>query len=233
MKLFACADLHLGFSSDKPMNIFGDHWNEHYAKIKRDWYEKVTDDDLVIVAGDVSWAMRMEDALVDLEWVNALPGKKVFVKGNHDYWWQSLSKMQGRFDTITYIHNNYYASGGLAICGSRGWSLPGSESFQKEDEKIYQREIRRLERSLELASQDPSVKHIVVALHYPPLQPYSKDNELVALLKKYEIKEVVYGHLHDEYSWNFAIKGEFEGINYHLVSVDYLDFGLKEIDYEK
>lgn len=231
MKLFALADLHLGFSIDKPMNVFGDHWEQHYAKIKRDWYEKITDDDLVIVAGDISWAMRMEDALVDLEWINALPGRKVFIKGNHDYWWQSLTKMQGQYQTITYIHNNYYAIRGLAICGTRGWILPGSESFQKEDDKIYQRELRRLERSLKLASDDPTVKDIVVALHYPPIQPYSKDNEMVRLLKQYQIKHVVYGHLHDEGSWGFAIKGPFEGIHYHLVSVDYLGFGVKEIDY--
>jgi predicted phosphohydrolase len=229
MKIYAISDLHLSFSLNKPMHIFGDNWTNHYMKIKVDWYQRVKSDDLVIVAGDISWAMRMDEARVDLEWIDALPGKKILIKGNHDYWWQSMAKMQGNHPNISFILNNYYADNGIAICGSRGWILPGSDGFLDEDLKVYQREVQRLERSLRLAREDESVKEIVVAFHYPPLTINSPENDFTALLQEFDVKHVVYGHLHDSESWNQAIRGEFNGIHYHLVSCDFTNFKLIEI----
>ncbi len=229
MKLFAISDLHLGFSLNKPMHIFGDNWTNPYMKIKVDWYHRVKQDDLVIVAGDISWAMRMDEARVDLEWIDALPGKKVLIKGNHDYWWQSMAKMQGTYPNISFILNNYYAEKGVAVCGSRGWILPGSDGFLDEDMKVYLREVQRLERSLRLAKDDPTVEQIVVAFHYPPATIHSPQNEFTELLQEFSIKQVVYGHLHDKESWNQAIRGEHGGVNYHLVSCDFTDFRLVEI----
>lgn len=229
MKLYAISDLHLGFSLNKPMHIFGDNWTDHYMKIKRDWQQRVEEEDLVIVAGDISWAMRMEDARVDLEWLDALPGKKVLIKGNHDYWWQSLTKMQGEFASLTFVLNSYFSRKGIAICGSRGWILPENEEYSEEDHKIYQREVQRLDRSLMLATKDPSVQQIVVAFHYPPLTRNCTKNAFTDVLDKYAVKEVVYGHLHDKESWNQSIRGMHQGINYSLVSSDYTDFSLVPI----
>ncbi len=228
-RVFAIADLHLGFSLDKPMEIFGSAWEQHHQKIKEDWIRRVGKDDVVIVAGDISWGMRLDESLVDLEWIDALPGKKVLVKGNHDFWWQSLSQIQGRFDTIHFLYNNMYTVEDLAICGTRGWLLPSSEGFRPEDEKIYRREIMRLERSLLMAKEMPHIKRKIVAMHYPPLSRFSSDNGFVQLLREHKVQEVVYGHLHDQDSWNNAIHGRHQGMNFHLVSCDFLDFSLKEI----
>lgn len=231
MKLFAIGDLHLGFAVDKPMDLFDPIWKDHHAKVKADWYEKVSQDDLVLIVGDTSWAMYFEDALIDLEWIDGLPGNKLLIKGNHDYWWQSLSKMQC-FESIFFIHNNYYKAGNLAVCGTRGWILPGNEEFRPEDEKIYIREKLRLERSIELAKKDPEIESIVVGIHYPPLFRYQTETLFNDVLRDPMIKHVVYGHLHDEESWEKAVKGNFEDKNFHLVSADYLDFTLKEIPLE-
>lgn len=229
MKLYAISDLHLGFSLNKPMHIFGDNWTDHYMKIKRDWQQRIEEDDLVIVAGDISWAMRMEDARVDLEWLDALPGKKVLIKGNHDYWWQSLTKMQGEFASITFVLNSYFSRKGVAVCGSRGWILPENDEYSEEDHKIYQREVQRLDRSLMLASQDPTVHQIVVAFHYPPLTRNCMENAFTKVLQKYGVQDVVYGHLHDKESWNQSIRGIHAGIHYRLVSSDFTDFSLVPI----
>ncbi|HHX03629.1 MAG TPA: serine/threonine protein phosphatase [Tissierellia bacterium] len=228
-KIFAIADLHLGFSLDKPMEIFGEAWIRHHQKIKEDWLSRVGAEDVVIVAGDISWGMRLEESLVDLEWIDALPGRKVLVKGNHDYWWQSLSQIQGRFDTIHFLYNNMYAVGDLAICGTRGWLLPTTEEYRPEDEKIYRREVMRLERSLLLAKEDPRIKRKMVAMHYPPLSKYSPDNGFVQAMKEHDVQDVVYGHLHDRESWNQAILGQHQGMVFHLVACDFLNFRLKEI----
>lgn len=228
-KIFAIADLHLGFSLDKPMGIFGESWVNHHQKLKDDWIARVGKEDIVIVAGDISWGMRLDESLVDLEWIDALPGQKVFVKGNHDYWWQSISQIQGRFETIHFLYNTTYIVGDLAICGSRGWLLPSSEGFRPEDEKIFRREILRIERSLVLADAHPQVERKIVAVHYPPIAKSSLDNGIVALLRKHRVTDVVYGHLHDRDSWENAIQGRTQGMNFHLVACDYLNFSLKEI----
>lgn len=231
MKLFAIGDLHLGFSVNKPMDLFDPIWENHHAKIKKDWYEKVAPDDLVILAGDTSWGMYFEDARIDLEWIDGLPGTKLLIKGNHDYWWQSLSKMQC-FESLFFIHNNYYKAGELAICGTRGWILPGNDEFRQEDEKIYLREKLRLERSIERAKEDPEITSIIVVLHYPPFYHYATETLFNEVLRDPMISHVIYGHLHDEESWEKAVQGTFEEKEFHLVSADYQQFRLKEIPLE-
>ncbi|MDI9472630.1 MAG: metallophosphoesterase [Bacillota bacterium] len=228
-RIFAIADLHLGFSLDKPMEIFGEGWIDHHRKIERDWTSRVGDDDIVIVAGDISWGMRLDEAMEDLNWIDALPGKKVFIKGNHDFWWQSPSKMNQRFKSIFFLYNNYYRVDDVAICGTRGWLLPLTEDFPPEDAKIYRREIMRLERSLLQASQDPLITRKIVAMHYPPVVKNMEDNGFLQLIKGNYVEEVVYGHLHDRDSWENAVQGIFNGVNFHLVACDFLDFKLKEI----
>lgn len=228
MKIFALADLHLGFAVNKPMDLFDPVWEDHHKKIKDDWYARVRDEDLVILAGDTSWAMYYEDAKVDLEWIDALPGTKIIIKGNHDYWWQSLTKMQS-YDSIFFLHNNYFKAGKLAICGTRGWVLPGSEEYGLDDEKIYHREKLRLERSINLAKKDHEISSIIVVMHYPPLLNYMRDTLFSKLLTDPMIKHVVYGHLHDKDSWDRAVQGIYNGPEYHLVSADYKDFALKEL----
>lgn len=232
MKLFAIADLHLGFAVNKPMDLFDPIWEDHHAKIKQDWYEKVSHDDLVMIVGDISWAMYFEDARIDLEWIDGLPGTKLLIKGNHDYWWQSLSKMQC-FEDIFFIHNNYYKAGNLAICGTRGWILPGNDDFRPEDEKIYFREKLRLERSIQMAKKDPEITNVVVGIHYPPVFQYQTETLFNDVLRDPIISHVVYGHLHDKESWEKAVKGRFEDKEFHLVAADYVDFKLKEIPLEK
>ncbi|HZK09853.1 MAG TPA: metallophosphoesterase [Clostridia bacterium] len=229
MKIFALGDLHLGFAVNKPMDLFGPIWKDHHKKIKDDWYARVKNEDLVIIAGDTSWAMYYEDAKVDLEWIDALPGTKVIIKGNHDYWWQSLTKMQS-YESIFFLHNNYYKAGDIAICGTRGWVLPGNDEFGMDDEKIYHREKLRLERSLDLAKKDPEIETIIVAMHYPPFYKYQKETYFSELLKDPMIKHVVYGHLHDKDSWSRAVQGLYDGSEYYLVSADYKNFKLEQLN---
>lgn len=228
MRIFAIGDLHLSFAVNKPMDLFDPIWDNHHKKIKDDWLLRVKEEDLVILAGDISWAMYYEDAKVDLEWIDALPGTKVVIKGNHDYWWQSLTKMQS-YDSIFFLHNNYFKAGELAICGTRGWVLPGSEEFSLDDERIYRREKLRLERSIMMAKKDQEIRQIVVVMHYPPLLDYLKETYFTELFHDPMIKHVIYAHLHDEKSWQRAPQGQVGELEYHLVSADYKNFKLEEI----
>ncbi|WP_459128716.1 metallophosphoesterase [Guggenheimella bovis] len=229
MRVFVISDLHLGFGTDKPMNIFGDHWLNHHKKVKTDWLQKVSQEDIVIVGGDISWAMRLEEALVDLEWIDALPGKKIFIKGNHDYWWQSLQKLETEYPNIHFMQNNAYIKDGLAITGTRGWILPGSEEFTIDDERIFEREKLRLERSLIIAHSNPEVEHIITALHYPPLLKGMESSDFTDILERYNVKDVTYGHLHGKENWHSGVRGKHHDINYYLTSADSTDFKLTEI----
>jgi predicted phosphohydrolase len=229
MKIFAVADTHLSGSPPvKPMHVFGEHWVEHWEKIKRDWEKRVAADDLVLVAGDISWAMKFEEALVDLEAIASLPGQKILVKGNHDYWWQGLKKMneamQGR---VTFLHNTFFAAGKLAVCGSRGWICPEEALFDATDQAIYQRELARVEASL-AAAQSAGCTQIILMLHFPPFSAKSQTSGFVDLIKKYGVHTCVYGHLHDEAA-AFARTGSIDGTYYYLVSCDFLGFNLQEI----
>lgn len=234
MAIFVIADLHLSFKNPKPMNIFGDNWENHEEKIRKNWQEKVTDNDLVILPGDFSWAMNLNDAYLDFKYLNDLSGKKLLLKGNHDYWWTTIKKMheyldENRFTTIDFIYNNSYCFEDKIIAGTRGWTLNSLEG----DGKILNRELGRLELSLkEGIEKYGNDKEILVFMHYPPITNSSLLNNLelkfVEVMKKYNVSRCMYGHLHS-HSHKEAIIGKVEGIKFDLVSGDYLDFKLMNI----
>lgn len=226
MKIYAIGDLHLSKSSNKPMDIFG--WIGHKEKIFEDWILKVTDEDLVIIAGDTSWAISLDEAKADLDEIEALPGKKIVIKGNHDYWWASLSKMNKLYESITFLHNTAYEFGDYVISGTRGWICPNETKFEEADQKIYEREAQRLKNSLEAALRFKD-KEIIVALHYPPTNDKFENSMFTNLFKEYNVHKVVYGHLHGQEAFKLGLQGEMDSIEYHLVSCDFLDFSIKRI----
>lgn len=227
MSVFAIADLHLALGIDKPMDIFGGRWSNYMEKLKNNWIEVVKTEDTVIIPGDVSWATYIENAYEDFKFIEALPGRKVISKGNHDYWWTTTSKLNkylisNGFETISFMHNNSFNIENLAICGTRGWKCPGEDDFKKDDEKIYNREIERLELSLK-ASGSFDYNQRLVFLHYPPVTSKSQVSGFTDIMKKYGITRCFYGHLHGE-GIKGAIEGDYEGIELKLISADYLNF---------
>ena len=229
MNIYAIGDLHLsGHPPLKPMSIFGKEWEGHWETIAAHWQTSVNQDDLVIICGDTSWAMRLAQATDDLNSIADLPGQKIIVRGNHDFWWSSLAKMEEQTDRrLFFLHNNFFAGGRLAICGSRGWLTPDAEDFSPEDEKIYQRELERTERSLILA-QNAGYKEILLALHYPPLYNTGSPTGFSRLCEQYKVRHCLYGHLHAT-SISLGWQGERAGTHYHLVSADALKFNIKKI----
>lgn len=234
MSIFVIADLHLSFKNPKPMNIFGENWENHEEKIKEDWLKKVNKEDCVILPGDFSWAMNLEDAYLDFKYLNELPGKKLLLKGNHDYWWTTLKKMriyleENNFNDIDFIYNNSYCYENYIITGTRGWTLNDLEN----NGKILNRELGRLELSLqEGITKFGTDKEVLVFMHYPPITNSAILNNLelkfVEVMKKYNVKRCMYGHLHSR-SHKDAIEGIVDGIQFNLVSGDYLDFKLMKI----
>ena len=228
MALYAISDLHLSLSVDKPMDVFGKHWERYMERIKYNWEKEIVDDDYVLIPGDVSWATYLEQIYEDFNFINQLPGIKIISKGNHDYWWSTVSKLEkyvkeNNFNTIRFLHNNSFTYKDAVICGTRGWNCPGDEQFSQEDEKIYNRELVRLELSLNQGIKN-SFKEIIVALHYPPV---NKDKDMASgfmqLLKKYNVNTCIYGHLHGE-AQKDALIGMHEGIQFYLVASDYMNF---------
>lgn len=235
MKLFAMGDLHLAHTAQKPMNIFSTKWDNHREKIKENWERLVTEEDVVILCGDLSWAMRLDEAEEDLKFIDSLPGKKICIKGNHDYWWHKVTKLNTLFEHIYFLQNTAFIIHNVAICGTRGWLCPQDENFTEEDFKIYAREKQRLALSLK-AAQHQKVDHIVVALHYPPTNGKGEDSFFTELIESYGVKQVVYGHLHDDVSWNLCVQGQRRDVDYKLVAADYVAFTpqyLMEIDESK
>ncbi len=225
MALFAIGDLHLGFGCEKPMDIFGEKWENHFEKIKADWIEKVTERDTVIIPGDVSWAMTFEAAKIDLEWIDRLPGKKIVFKGNHDFWWSSLKRMNGVYESITFVHNAFACYEDIAICGTRGWVCPNAFMFTPEDDRIYKREAIRLENSI-LEASKKGYKKIYGVLHYPPTNEKKEASLFTQVFERYHVQEVIYGHIHSKANFKDGLKGMHLGVKYHLTSCDYLDFKL-------
>lgn len=224
--IYAIGDLHFDSSDQKPMDIFGDNWVGHKDKIITDWKYKVTDKDLVLVPGDISWALKLNEAVEDLQLINSLPGKKVFIKGNHDYWWEGISKLKALgLDSIEFLRNSSYIYRNTAIVGTRGWTSRDSDGFDESDEKIFKRELLRLEASI-LSVEVDKIDKIIAMLHYPPFNNKLQPNEFVDVLLKYNVNTCVYGHLHAE-GHKYSVEGQVEGINFHLVASDYLDFELK------
>lgn len=218
MALFSISDLHLSFGTDKPMDVFGERWKNYEQRLMENWNNAVSADDVVIVNGDNSWAMYLEDTYKDFDFINKLNGTKLISKGNHDYWWTTMKKHEkwcneNGFDSIKFLHNNYYMYKDVAICGTRGWQLT---SRNEEDLKVYNREKERLILSLKLASaQSPS--QIIVALHYPP------DSEFKQIMEEYNVGICLFGHLHAAGFKDYSDYDE-NGISYRLVSCDYLQF---------
>lgn len=221
MALYAISDLHLSFAGDKPMDVFGEHWLNHHERIKENWIKKISNEDTVLIAGDVSWSMRMEDGIRDLQWIHTLPGKKIISKGNHDYWWGSISKLNDLHENISFIQNNFFTYEDYAICGTRGWNPPG-DKYSEHDRKIYSREQIRLKLSLDKAVSEGYSK-IIVMIHYPPVNDKFEESDFIKIFEEYNVEKVVYGHLHGP-SLKNVFEGEHRGTEYIMTSCDYINF---------
>lgn len=230
MRLFAIGDLHLPGGDEKPMDVFGSHWDRHFLRISESWNQTVTENDLVLIPGDISWAMQLKDAIPDLNAIGALPGRKVLLKGNHDYWWSSLSRVRSALpEGMSVIQYDALIDEDFVICGARGWNIPTEEnSLTPEDEKIYLREVQRLELSLQQAVRLAEGRRIVAMMHFPPLYDNLRDTAFTEMLEKYGVHTVVYGHLHAQ-GIRSGYSGEHHGIRYYLTSCDSLDFNVLEI----
>lgn len=240
MSIHAIGDLHLSLNREKPMDIFGGNWKNHEQKIKENWKNTVQDNDLVILPGDFSWEMHLKDMYNDFAYLNELPGKKLLLKGNHDYWWTTLAKMreflqENKFENIDFLYNNSYLSEDKIIAGTRGWALNDTEN----SDKMNHREEERLKLSLQSGVDNFGDKEIICIMHYPPIIEENKNDannqsknlkvsNYVQIMKEYNVKTCLYGHLHGE-SHKEAFEGIIEGINFKLVSSDYLDFKLYKV----
>jgi len=232
MKIWAISDLHLSINSNKPMDIFGPVWEDYLNIIEKDWQEKVEEDDVVLIAGDISWAMRLHEARADLDYLGKFKGHKVIIKGNHDYWWGSIGELRNNLTEKTYaIQNDAIRIGDIVICGSRGWTIPDNMVFgDPQDEKIYRRELIRMDLSLRTMQQlRQEGDKVVVMTHFPPFNYRIDNNEMLELFEKYHVDAVVYGHLHNE-DKKQKMKFERNGIKYYLTSCDLLGNSLVEID---
>ena len=236
MSIYVIGDLHLSFKEDKPMSIFGANWEGHAEKIEKNWIEDVNSKDTVIIAGDFSWATYLEDTYLDFSYLNKLPGKKILLKGNHDYWWTTVTSMknyleQNNIQNIDFLYNNSFEIENKIIVGTRGWTLLDSDNSKK----MIKREVLRLELSIKDAIEKYGEnKEIICIMHYPPISnssmknEYTYQSEFLEIMKKYNIKKCYYGHLHGS-SHKDAVEGKIEGIEFKLISADYLNFKLYKI----
>lgn len=230
MRIFAISDLHLSTVSDKPMDIFGTNWTNHFEKIKTDWQNKVACDDIVLLAGDFSWAMNLNEALYDFDLLKNLNGTKIMIRGNHDYWWSGISKIRDAVpENFFMLQNDSIKFGDYVICGTRGWSTPGCPDFDAADEKIYYREAERLKMSLNSAKKlKKDGDKLICLMHYPPFNAKRENSLFTEILEKNNVDKVVYGHLHGKES-RTSLNLVRNGIEYYLTSCDILDFKLIEI----
>lgn len=222
MALYAIGDLHLCLGASKPMDVFGGAWVGYMDKLRRGM-EVLKPEDTLVLMGDLSWALDLEGAQADFAWINALPGRKILLKGNHDYWWSTAAKFQSfcqknGFENMEILNNNCFFYGDQAICGTRGWFFEEERSGQ-HDEKVFRRELLRLEASLKAAGEAPKL----VFLHYPPRYKGYECREILELLKRYEVRRCFYGHLHGA-SHRLAQEGLWEGTEFKLLSADYIGF---------
>lgn len=234
MRFFGISDLHLSFTNPvnpehwedvelyKPMDIFNSEWHRHHQKIYKNWHELVQPEDIVLMPGDISWATRLEEAKYDVDFLGLLPGTIYAVPGNHDYWWQGISKVRKMVpDNVLLIQNDHAMVGDTAICGTRGWICPNGHQFSEHDEKIYKRELIRLENSLRSIKGKPS--EIIVMMHFMPTNELHERSGFIELLCEYQVNRVIYGHLHDK-ARNYRLPDEAWGIKFHLVSADFINF---------
>ncbi len=220
MSLFAIADTHLSFGTNKPMDTF-EGWSNYTQRLENNWNRLVGNEDYVIIAGDISWAMNFDELKADFAFIDSLKGKKIILKGNHDYWWNTVKKMNefldlNNFKSISFLYNNAYEFDGFSVCGSRGWLL---DSDEQQDEKVLRREVLRLEMSLNSAKSDEKI----VFLHYPPITTNEKCDDILNLLVKYGIKKCYYGHLHGAAA-KYAVDDSINGVDFKLISADRLNF---------
>ena len=225
MALYTLADLHLSLGADKPMDIFGGAWNGYFEKLQNS-LSCLTEEDTLVIPGDLSWGMNLPSALPDLQFIDRLPGKKLLVKGNHDLWWDTVSKMRRFFrendiTTIDFLHNNAFRYGDAAIAGTRGWFFE-EETGGAHDEKIMNREVGRLRTSLEEARKT-GAERIYCFMHYPPIFGKYECPAIVKMLAEYEVAACYYGHLHGQSCLN-ALYGHYRGVEYQLISGDYIQF---------
>ena len=234
MSIYVIGDLHLSFNNPKPMDIFGSNWANHTEKIKNDWLKKVKSDDTVLLLGDFSWAMNIKDAIQDFEYINNLPGKKILLKGNHDYWWTTVTSMknflkENNIQNVDFLHNNSFEIENKVFCGTRGWVLnPNEETVNAT--KMIARECNRLKISIDEAiAKYGNNKEIIVCLHYPPIMQANvfknETTPFMEVLKEYGIKRCYYGHLHGDSIKN-AVEGLVDGVELKLISADGVDFKL-------
>ena len=234
MAIYTIGDLHLSFNENKPMSIFGENWEGYEEKVKENWTKLVKEEDMVVLPGDFSWSMYLKDTYKDFEYLNNLPGKKLLLKGNHDYWWSTVNSMrnyrkENHFKNIDFIYNNAYEFENIIIVGTRGWAF-GEDA---ESKRMLQREMARLELSIKNGIENYGEnKEIIAFLHYPPIINQNiqnnEMNEFIRILKKYDIKKCYYGHLHGA-AIKEAVEGEYFGITFKLVSADAIQFNLVKI----
>lgn len=222
MAIYAIGDLHLSVAAKKPMDIFSG-WENHMEKIVRNWERSVLPDDTVVLNGDTSWGMTLAQAMPDFRLIHSLPGQKVLIKGNHDYWWASAAKMKESFaenglDSLHILHNNSFAVEGVHICGSRGWMF---ESGEAHDDKLIRREALRIEASIRSVGDAPGEK--ILFLHYPPMYAAQTLEPFMEIMREYGIRRCYYGHIHGA-GHKFAIQGSIGGIHLSMISADYLGF---------
>lgn len=229
-KVFAISDLHLSLSGEKPMDIFGDTWGGYLEKIEYDWNSKVSDDDVVLVSGDISWAMKLENAVTDLAFFDKLKGTKIIIRGNHDYWWQGITKVRSVLPRkVIALQNDSVKIGRYVFCGSRGWSVEGSPDFNEQDRKLYNREAERFKlalKSAEKLSQDGD--KLVAMIHYPPFNVRRENSAFTDLFEEFKVDKVVYGHLHGKDAKPF-FRINKNGVEYILSSCDLVDNKLVEV----
>lgn len=232
MRVFAIGDLHLEGNSGKTMDRFGESWRNHDRKIFEAWEHTGSEDDLLLLVGDISWAMRLEDARRDLDRIGEMKGHKLMLKGNHDYWWSSAKKMSRELHpSIKLLQASSITVNRIAVAGTRGWMCPNDTFFKQEDEKIYLREVGRLRAALEsLKGREAEFDHLIVALHYPPVNDKHEPSGFTELIDEYHADVCVYGHLHGE-AISTALAGERHRTRYYLVSADSVDFAPAEIKF--
>lgn len=227
MKVYAISDLHLSFNTDKPMDVFGEKWENYEEKIKDNVEKLLTDEDILIIAGDLSWAMQMAETNKDLEFIGSLKGTKIIIRGNHDYWWKSISAVREMVEPMkTFaLQNDSVKIGKFIFAGTRGWVVPEpGKGMSDEDKKIYNRELIRLEMALQHANKfKEDGDEIIAVLHFPPFNSALEPNEFTDLLEKYGVSKCVYGHLHGKIKYS-SMTQELNGVKYFLSSCDKLQF---------
>ena len=231
MKIYAISDLHISTNTNKPMDIFGGNWVGYMDKIRADWESKVLDDDLVLIGGDISWAMNIEDAEKDVKSLVDLKGKKILIKGNHDYWWSGIGKVRDMLPENFYaLQNDSIRFDGVVICGSRCWSVPGSPDFNEQDKKLYLRETERLKLSFKSAEKiRQNGDKLIALIHYPPFNVKREDTEFTKIFEENGVDAVIYGHLHGKSvrADKLVVKN---GVRYYLTSCDQVENKLTEIE---